>query len=301
MQWLNAHHIHSPVTRHALVVLESIDAIDLAFDTFVAALLDGEIDVVGLGMDSGLFTSLQRGGDIRIVASQASGLPNANGAFIVVRKDLMDSGRVREFADLKGMRVAVSALGNSSEYVLAKAMESAGLTLADPKVVVLNVPAMVTALSSTSIDVGMLNEPWATAAEQNGAGVKWKGYADVVPGIEQTVIIFSPEFAARREVATRWMTAYIRGSRDYNDALVKNHHRQMTVDVLAKNLSADPNMFDGVSFAHIDPDGRLNLTAIDEQMRWSIQMGYLTSPVDLARVVDSSFAKAAVATLGPYP
>jgi hypothetical protein len=47
MQWLNAHHIHSPVTRHALVVLESIDAIDLAFDTFVAALLDGEVDTSG--------------------------------------------------------------------------------------------------------------------------------------------------------------------------------------------------------------------------------------------------------------
>ncbi|HZC33807.1 MAG TPA: hypothetical protein VE640_11010 [Candidatus Bathyarchaeia archaeon] len=47
MQWLNAHHIHSPVTRHALVVLESIDAVDLAFDTFVCALLDGEIDTSG--------------------------------------------------------------------------------------------------------------------------------------------------------------------------------------------------------------------------------------------------------------
>ena len=47
MQWLNAHHIHSPVTRHALVVLELIDAIDLAFDTFVGALLDGEVDTSG--------------------------------------------------------------------------------------------------------------------------------------------------------------------------------------------------------------------------------------------------------------
>ena len=47
MQWLNAHHHLSPVTRHALVVLESIDAIDLAFDTFACALLDGEIDTSG--------------------------------------------------------------------------------------------------------------------------------------------------------------------------------------------------------------------------------------------------------------
>jgi hypothetical protein len=47
MQWLNAHHELSPVTRHALVVLETIDAIDLAFDTFVCTLLDGEVDTSG--------------------------------------------------------------------------------------------------------------------------------------------------------------------------------------------------------------------------------------------------------------
>jgi len=47
MQWLNANHAHGPITRHALVVLESIDAIDLAFDTFVCALLDGEVDTSG--------------------------------------------------------------------------------------------------------------------------------------------------------------------------------------------------------------------------------------------------------------
>jgi hypothetical protein len=47
MQWLNAHHELSPVTRHALVVLESIDAVDLAFDTFVCSLLDGDTDTSG--------------------------------------------------------------------------------------------------------------------------------------------------------------------------------------------------------------------------------------------------------------
>ena len=47
MQWLNAHHQLSPITRHALVVLETIDAVDLAFDTFACALLDGEIDTSG--------------------------------------------------------------------------------------------------------------------------------------------------------------------------------------------------------------------------------------------------------------
>jgi hypothetical protein len=47
MQWISAHHDLSPVTRHALVVLESIDAVDLAFDTFACTLLDGETDTSG--------------------------------------------------------------------------------------------------------------------------------------------------------------------------------------------------------------------------------------------------------------
>ena len=47
MQWVNAHHGHSPIARHAIYVLESIDAIDLAFDTLACALLDGELDTAG--------------------------------------------------------------------------------------------------------------------------------------------------------------------------------------------------------------------------------------------------------------
>ncbi len=47
MQWVNAHHAHSPIVRHSLYVLESIDAVDLAFDTLACTLLDGETDTSG--------------------------------------------------------------------------------------------------------------------------------------------------------------------------------------------------------------------------------------------------------------
>ena len=47
MQWINAHHRLSPIGRHAVYVLESLDAIDLAFDTVVVSLLDGETDTAG--------------------------------------------------------------------------------------------------------------------------------------------------------------------------------------------------------------------------------------------------------------
>ena len=46
-EWLRAHGASSPITRHALWVLETLDAIDQAYDTFACALLDGELDTGG--------------------------------------------------------------------------------------------------------------------------------------------------------------------------------------------------------------------------------------------------------------
>ncbi len=40
-QWLNAHHHRSPVTRYGLMVLESLDAVDPAYESIAMCLLEG--------------------------------------------------------------------------------------------------------------------------------------------------------------------------------------------------------------------------------------------------------------------
>lgn len=47
MAWVNSRHDETPVTRHALMVLESLDALDPAFETAALALLSGETDTAG--------------------------------------------------------------------------------------------------------------------------------------------------------------------------------------------------------------------------------------------------------------
>lgn len=47
LQWINAHYSRSPIARHALLILESLDALDLAYETFAVALLHGEVDGEG--------------------------------------------------------------------------------------------------------------------------------------------------------------------------------------------------------------------------------------------------------------
>jgi hypothetical protein len=45
--WLAAHGASTPITRHALWVLELLDAVDPTYDTLAVALLDGEVDTSG--------------------------------------------------------------------------------------------------------------------------------------------------------------------------------------------------------------------------------------------------------------
>jgi hypothetical protein len=47
LQWINAHHGRSPLARQALLVFETLDVVDLAYETFALALLNGELDGEG--------------------------------------------------------------------------------------------------------------------------------------------------------------------------------------------------------------------------------------------------------------
>lgn len=47
LHWINVHHGRSAIARHALMIFESVDAIDLAYETFAVALLHGDVDVEG--------------------------------------------------------------------------------------------------------------------------------------------------------------------------------------------------------------------------------------------------------------
>ena len=48
MQWINARYTLKPLTRHALYLFESVDAIDPAYETIAVGLLQGDVDSSGL-------------------------------------------------------------------------------------------------------------------------------------------------------------------------------------------------------------------------------------------------------------
>jgi NitT/TauT family transport system substrate-binding protein len=108
----------------------------------VAPLGTGELDAGAGSPSAGLYNAVLRGVRIKIVADKASSPPGYGATKILVRKDLMDSGRYKQLSDLKGMKFAMNAPGVSNTATLNALLKMAGLQYSDVDTVNCRFPTM---------------------------------------------------------------------------------------------------------------------------------------------------------------
>jgi NitT/TauT family transport system substrate-binding protein len=100
------------------------------------------------------------------------------------------------------------------------------------------------------------------------------------------------------------MSAYLRGVRDYNDAFVKREpaRRSEVIDIMTQSTPVkDRALYERMALPGLDPNGRVSLASLNADQDYYLGAGLQQTPVDFDRVVDPSFAAAAVQQLGVYP
>jgi NitT/TauT family transport system substrate-binding protein len=262
-----------------------------------------QLDVGGYGVTTNPFLAAARGIGVTMVADKATLRPGFEGFLAtVVRKDLLDSGQVRSWADLKGRTLAHLAPCDSNEPDLEIALQRAGLTRGDIDIVFMGFPDMIPALANGAIDLAILGEPFVTVLKERGIAEPMPGSNEVYPNQQVATLYYSPEFAQRTEAARRFMIGYLRAVRDYNDAFVKGIGRAEIVQILAKNTPVkDVALYDKLTPAGLDPDGRMNVAGIRNDVALWSRMGCAQGEVaDVSQVVDESYIQYAVSVLGPY-
>jgi len=286
---------------------EGIDLEVQRFQTLVdmvAPLTSGQLQIASGALAASLFNAAARGVAIRVVADKGqTPSPEWDYQALVIRKDLIESRRVTEYRDLKDLRLVTSGRGNSTEVVLSTALSKGGLTLQDVNFGQMGFSDMVAAFASKSIDGGIVVEPFVSRVVSDGTGVRWKSTLDVLGRNEQVgAIVYGEQFAANQDLARRWMTADIRGVREYNDAFgpPKKGHDDV-VRILTQNTTVtDPAIYEQMRPAGLDPDGRLDMRSIEADVKYYVESGQVTSTPDLSRLIDTSFQQFAVQALGPY-
>jgi NitT/TauT family transport system substrate-binding protein len=270
----------------------------------VAPLGAGQLDAGGGAHSAGLFNAVSRGIPIKLVADKGSSPPGFGFQGLLFRRDLVESGRLRGPGDLRGMRVALPARGITPEVALAGWLRPAGLTLDDIEVAELNFADHLTALGSRAVDASMTIEPFVTRILDQGVGTVYQRTDELLPGYQIAEIIYGGQFIREQpDVARRFMTAYVRALRFYNDAYVGGDaaKRQEIVASLVRHTPVKtPELYDRMVMPGLHPDGRMTVASLEQDQEFWLGSGVQQGRINLAEVVDYTFVDAAVQALGPY-
>lgn len=272
----------------------------------VAPLGSGQLEVGAGSVAAGLYNAVARGIDIKIVADKGSTPPGYGFQPLLVRKDLVDSGRYKSLKDLKGMKIAGSAPGSASTSTLNEALKKAGLRYSDVDRVFLGFPQHVLALQNKAVEASMTTEPSATRAVESGAAVRVMGDDEIYPNHQLSVVLYSGRFIQEhRDVAQRFMHAYLRAIRDYNDALKNGKLAGPKADEVIAVLTEytkikDPAVYRAITPQGCNPDGRVHLPSLRNDLAFFVAQKEVQAPITVEQVVDTSFIDVAAKALGPY-
>jgi NitT/TauT family transport system substrate-binding protein len=273
----------------------------------IASLGGGELDVAAGGHSAGLFNAVGRGIDVRIVSDKSQNVAGRSSIKLLVRKDLVDSGRYKTLADLKGMKLAESAPGGSAWTVVFKLLEKAGLKYDDVDHIFMSFPQMTVALQNKAVDAALAVEPSVTQALRQGNVVAVANDYDVYPVHEISEILYSGKFAKTDpDLARRFMRAFLRGVRYHNDALGPDGafvgaKGDEIVSILTEyGPFKDPAVWRSFIFSYCNPDGTLHMPSLEEDLAIFKAQKLIEVPVTVQQAVDTSFVDWAVKDLGPY-
>ena len=267
----------------------------------------GDLDVGGGATSASLYNAAERKIDVRVVASRARTAPGYGYQGMVIRKDLVDSGRYRGYADLKGLKFAFASPGSTPFSSLNEALKKANLKMSDMSVTYLNFAAQVAALQNGAIDGTIMIEPYLSQVTRSGAAVNVTMTEAYYPSAEVSLLLYGDKFIKERpQVATRFMKAFLRGARDLKDAMDNGRWKSGTgADDVIRIFATAVNMPEAVIRAMTpqfpDADGEVNVESLRMDLAYFKESGDVTSKTITAEeIVDLTFARAAAKALGPY-
>jgi NitT/TauT family transport system substrate-binding protein len=256
----------------------------------VPALVTGELEVSVGSASAGLFNAVAEKAPFRIVADKGQAREGYGFSLLAVRKDLVDSGQVKTFKDLKGKKIALLAKGNIQHYLVGKMAEEVGLTINDVELTFLGAPNQVTAFETKAIDAAYAVEPWVARFTERGVAVKFRT-PDQVKGlgpVQVGVIIYSGKFINERKVvAQRWMNGYLKAAELFHKNGVKD---PSIAAILEKYTKVPAKVIQGAIPPYQDRSGKPLRENLADQAQWFANNG-MQQKISIDSALDLSFLK----------
>ncbi len=270
-------------------------------DDMLPALAAGEVDIAGGVSTASFFNAIAQGIDVKIIADKGHNVPGKSYFTFVIGNHMVDE--IKEYSDFKGKKIAVSSRNSIDGYIYEEMLKHAGLTEDDVEFVLMgDFGSMLGAIDGGTIDAALNIEPLIAQGVDQGFHVRFGDATDYAPESQIAMVLGSPQFMSEeQDVSLRFMSAYLKGVRDYNDAFIKDTGKDEVVEIMTKHTALkDPMLWDKVNVTGLDPDGKMFIDDIKKQYDTYKANGAIRGDVDLNKAIDTSITEKAVETIGKY-
>jgi NitT/TauT family transport system substrate-binding protein len=201
--------------------------------------------------------------------------------------------------DIAGKRVAVTQVGSSFHYALGLLADKYGFKPSDVKIVPLqSLSNAAAALKGETVDAALLPISTARPLVDSG-GAKLLGWVGDETPWQVGAVFASPKTLADKPRVTKLLAALARADREYHDvvlATVKdgkadlNDRTRPLLDIIAKYTNLPVEQVVG-NCAYVDPDGRLDVKNVDNQIKWLQEQGFVDKGLDADAIIADAYVK----------
>lgn len=267
-----------------------------AAQPIAVAAASGDIDIGVTAFTTGLF-NLAGKGALSVVAGQSREVKGFPLIAYLASTHAPGAASIHLPKDLAGHRVGITQTGSTFHYSLALLAGKYGFPLSSVQLVALqSLTNVAAAVKGGAVDGALL--PVTTARPLIDAGdarlLGWVG--DETPW-QLGAVFVSRRMKQQPKMIAQFLTAYRHGCRDYHDILLSaasngvvpvTDKTRPLLEIIAKAVGQGIDQV-RVGLPYVDPDARLDITDVANQIAWNQQMGFVEKGFGVDQVIDPSF------------
>jgi NitT/TauT family transport system substrate-binding protein len=201
--------------------------------------------------------------------------------------------------DLAGKHIAMTQVGSSFHYSLGLLADKYGFKLSEMKLLPMQSLSNVAAsLKGERVDAALLPISAARKLLDDGS-IKLLGWVGDETPWQVGAVFAAPKTLDKKELVKKVLSAIERADREYHDVILTavtggeapiNDRTRPLLEIIAKYTNLPLEQVVG-NCAYIDPEGRLDIKDVANQIEWLKGQGFVDKGVTVEAVITREFVK----------